>query len=145
MSLLPDADVLSFRLGIPYESPWGHRGFTHSLTFAIFCGFFFTLFASKLKASKYQVFCWIFLATLSHSFLDALTNGGLGVAAFWPFSNERFFFPLRPIQVSPIGIGGFLSLRGLIVLGSEILVVWLPILLMTYFVRKKRGKNSWIE
>lgn len=140
MSLLPDADVLAFRLGIPYESPWGHRGFTHSITFAAFAGLLFSFFAVKFQETKGKVFFWIFLSTLSHSILDALTNGGLGVAAFWPFTSERYFFPIRPIQVSPIGVGGFISLRGLIVLGSEILVIWLPILLMTYFVRKKAAK-----
>ena len=25
-AVLPDADVLAFRFGIPYESVWGHRG-----------------------------------------------------------------------------------------------------------------------
>src|SRR3954452_21921090 len=34
LSLLPDADVISFGLGIPYEAPWGPRGATHSLSFA---------------------------------------------------------------------------------------------------------------
>ena len=33
-SILPDADVLSFKLGIPYESMWGHRAITHSILFA---------------------------------------------------------------------------------------------------------------
>ena len=31
----PALDVLAFGLGIPYESPLGHRGFTHSLFFAV--------------------------------------------------------------------------------------------------------------
>ena len=33
-SVLPDADVLSFKFGISYESMWGHRGISHSLFFA---------------------------------------------------------------------------------------------------------------
>ncbi len=33
LALLPDIDGLFMRL-IPYEAPWGHRGVTHSLTFA---------------------------------------------------------------------------------------------------------------
>lgn len=140
MSLLPDADVIAFRFGIPYQSQWGHRGFTHSLSFALLCGFLFSLFASHLHSTPKKVFFWVSLSTLSHSVLDALTNGGLGVAALWPLSHERYFFPLRPIQVSPIGVKGFFSLRGLMVLGSEILVVWLPIFVMTYFVRKKGAK-----
>jgi membrane-bound metal-dependent hydrolase YbcI (DUF457 family) len=33
-----------------------------------------------------------------------LTDGGLGIAVFAPFSSHRFFFPVQPIPVSPIGI-----------------------------------------
>ena len=33
LALLPDADVIAFKLGIPYSAPWGHRGATHSLLF----------------------------------------------------------------------------------------------------------------
>lgn len=42
-SAIPDIDVLSFRLGIPYESPLGHRGFTHSLAFAFLLALFLAL------------------------------------------------------------------------------------------------------
>ena len=35
LSLLPDADVYGFRLGVKYADPWGHRGATHSLLFAL--------------------------------------------------------------------------------------------------------------
>jgi inner membrane protein len=69
---------------------------------------------------------FLFLATLSHPTLDALTNGGLGVGFFAPFSNERYFFAYRPIEVSPIGVGDFFSQRGLKVLLSELRWVWLP-------------------
>jgi len=55
----------------------------------------------------------------SHPLLDALTDGGLGVALLWPFSAERFFFPWRPIPVSPIGVG-FFSLRGIRVALAEL-------------------------
>jgi inner membrane protein len=33
-AVLPDADVLGFRLGIPYGDLFGYRGFTHSIFFA---------------------------------------------------------------------------------------------------------------
>ena len=26
ISLLPDLDFIGFRMGVPYEDPWGHRG-----------------------------------------------------------------------------------------------------------------------
>ncbi|UKM64900.1 metal-dependent hydrolase [Flavobacteriaceae bacterium GSB9] len=34
-TILPDFDVLAFKFGIPYEHPFGHRGFTHSILFAL--------------------------------------------------------------------------------------------------------------
>ena len=34
-SVMPDLDVLAFRYGIPYASNFGHRGFSHSLLFAV--------------------------------------------------------------------------------------------------------------
>ena len=61
----------------------------------------------------------------SHGLLDAMTDGGLGVALFWPLSNQRFFLPLRPIPVAPIGRRMF-SQRGLTVLVSET-VLFLPL------------------
>lgn len=35
LAMLPDADVLSFKLGVSYGNVFGHRGFTHSLLFAL--------------------------------------------------------------------------------------------------------------
>ena len=35
LSLLPDVDVIGFKLGVKYADPWGHRGATHSLVFAL--------------------------------------------------------------------------------------------------------------
>jgi len=55
-----------------------------------------------------------------------MTDGGLGVAFFAPFENRRYFLPWRPIHISPIGIGRFFSERGLAVVQSELLWIWLP-------------------
>jgi hypothetical protein len=38
VSVLADADVLAFRFGVPYSAPFGHRGATHSLLFAMLAG-----------------------------------------------------------------------------------------------------------
>ena len=66
-----------------------------------------------------RVWLFLFLAGASHGVLDALTNGGLGVAFFAPFANERHFFPFRPIEVSPLSIRRFLSPAGLAILWNE--------------------------
>ncbi len=72
------------------------------------------------------VFVFLFACAASHGILDGLTDGGLGVAYFAPFSNERYFLPWRPIRVSPISVTGFFDARGLHVLASEIVWIWLP-------------------
>jgi inner membrane protein len=68
----------------------------------------------------------LFAATASHGVLDALTNGGLGVAFLSPFSPTRYFAPVRMIQVAPLAAARLLSHRGTVVLASELLWVWLP-------------------
>lgn len=137
LTIMPDADVIAFKFGIPYESQWGHRGFTHSITFALLCGLLCVPFSRKLHSSRKWVFTLTFLSTLSHSIFDALTNGGLGVAFFWPLTSDRYFFPWRPVMVSPIGVKGFLSVRGLLVILSEVLWIWVPSLFLGLIVRKK--------
>ncbi len=123
---LPDADVLAFLFGVPYGDVFGHRGFTHSLLFALLLGpaVVAVFFRDSPRKAALRVF--FFLATASHGLLDALTDGGLGVAFLAPFSGERYFFPFRPIEVSPISVARFLSARGLEVIGSELLWVWCP-------------------
>jgi inner membrane protein len=125
-SVVPDLDVVGFSFGVPYEQMLGHRGFTHSVVFAAALG---TLLASTLFRDEPQhsaVVTFLILSTLSHGLLDMLTNGGLGVALFAPFSNERYFWPWRPIEVSPIGLEAFFSYWGVRVLVSELKWVWLP-------------------
>jgi inner membrane protein len=125
-AVLPDADVAAFFFGVPYGATFGHRGFTHSLVFALGLALAVVALFFRESANKPALVVVFFLATASHAALDALTNGGLGVAFFSPFSDRRYFFPSRPIQVSPIGIGSFFSERGLAVIRSELLWVWLP-------------------
>jgi inner membrane protein len=78
-----------------------------------------------------RLLLFLFLATASHGVLDAMTTGGLGVAFFAPFDAGRYFLPWRPIEVSPLGVGRFLGARGVRVLASEALWVWLPAALLT--------------
>ena len=68
----------------------------------------------------------MFAAAVSHGLLDALTNGGLGVAFFAPFNNTRYFFPATPIEVAPLRVEALFSWRGADVIASEALWVWAP-------------------
>jgi inner membrane protein len=124
---LPDADVVGFRFGIRYGDLLGHRGLTHSFAFAaVLAALALPLARRGSDLGLGRVWTYLFLATASHGLLDAMTDGGLGVAFFSPFSNTRYFFPFRPIVVSPISVHRFFTERGAAVLGSELLWVWLP-------------------
>jgi inner membrane protein len=127
-SILPDADVLGFPLGIGYGDVLGHRGLTHSLAFAFVLSLIvaFLVFPRLPKKwTRFLLICYFFVVTASHGALDAMTDGGLGVAFFAPFDDTRYFFPFRPIKVSPIGLS-FFSARGLDVLWSELFWVCIP-------------------
>jgi inner membrane protein len=129
-SIVPDIDVIGFQLGVPYEAALGHRGLTHSLAFAaVIATLAAWLHQSRGVLSRrvcVGAWAYLFLATASHGLLDAMTNGGLGVAFFAPFSNARYFLPWRPIAVSPIGVEAFFSTRGLQILATEIVWIWFP-------------------
>jgi inner membrane protein len=126
LSAAPDVDVLAFRFGIPYSSRFGHRGFSHSLLCAALAGALAaTLSASWLGVSWWFLASVFMVSTAVHGLLDGITNGGMGVAYFAPFDNTRYFFPWRPVQVSPLG-RGFFSAWGLRAVLSEVVWVWLP-------------------
>lgn len=125
--MLPDLDVIGFHFGVHYGDFWGHRGFTHSLAFAALLAGVATLLTRGTVCSRPgMIWFFLFLATASHGLLDAMTNGGLGVAFFSPFDLRRYFLPFRPILVSPIGIDRFFSAHGMAVLASEALWIWIP-------------------
>jgi len=127
-SMAPDIDVIGFRFGIHYGDLLGHRGLSHSLAFAAaFASLAYIATFSSLLPPVHRGLVWLylFLATASHGLLDAMTDGGLGIAFFSPFDTTRYFFSFTPIAVSPIG-AGFFSARGFSVLLSEFRWVWLP-------------------
>jgi inner membrane protein len=127
LSLFPDIDVVGFRLAVDYGDPWGHRGATHSLVFAVALGVTVGLAARGFSrpAARTAIVATAVLA--SHGLLDTMTDGGLGCALLWPFELTRYFAPLRPIPVAPIGLG-MLSAYGLIVVLVE-LAMFTPALL----------------
>ena len=139
-SMLPDLDVLAFPLGIAYSDPFSHRGFSHSLFVAMVIAASASLFSGRLGASRFIVFAFMLISTASHGLLDMLTNGGLGVAYFWPLTDRRFFFDARVIQVSPIGYS-FFSAGGLGALASELIWVWLPasVVLVVLLLLRRRS------
>jgi inner membrane protein len=147
-AVIPDLDVVGFRFGIHYGDFWGHRGFTHSLMFAALLAAAVTLvwFRDQSAIRPGIVFGYLFIATASHGLLDAMTDGGLGVAFFSPFDNTRYFLPWRPIHVSPISAKRFFTSGGLGILRNEFVWIWLPSIVMAlcvWFIR--RGPQHAVE
>jgi len=148
-SILPDVDVIGFALGLPYEHEWGHRGMTHSLAFALLVSLFVVIVAYRTVSvgsrDWWKLCVHFFLVTASHGVLDAMTNGGLGVAFFAPFDHARYFFPWTPIKVSPIEVSRFFRARSIRVILSELIWVWAPVMalfLSVMLFRRMRAVSS---
>lgn len=134
-SVLPDLDVVGFIFGVRYGDMFGHRGFSHSISFAVLLAGWLTWWTGYGAT----VFLFLFVSILSHPLVNAFTDGGLGIAFFSPFSNRRYFFPWRPIAVPPIGIRAFFSRRGWAVFKSELRWIWLPSALLYLAAQGLRG------
>ena len=144
-AVVPDADVVAFRFGIPYDHVLGHRGLTHSLAFALALGGVAAWLVRWPAVPAWRRWAFFSAATASHGLLDAMTDGGLGIAFLAPFSGARYFLPWRPIAVSPISIHGFLSARGLAVMASELRWVWAPAFVLAVcglVLRRRIGRST---
>src|SRR5262249_47537734 len=129
LAVSPDLDVIGFQFGVPYGAPLGHRGLTHSLFVALLVGFVIAWLLAKGQDSRRdRLMLGVYLAAAmaSHGLLDAMTTGGLRVALLAPFDDSRYFFPWRPIAVSPIGMRPFFTPRGIAVLANEAVWVGIP-------------------
>jgi inner membrane protein len=136
-SIMPDVDVVGFRLGIAYGDFLGHRGFSHSLLFAVLWSAALSyglLRAERWGVVRHRVMLYLTVCTASHGVFDAMTNGGLGVAFLSPFDMTRYFFPFRPVSVSPLTVGAFFSGRGWRILGSELVWIGLPTAVVAFIL-----------
>ncbi|MDQ3141487.1 MAG: metal-dependent hydrolase [Bacteroidota bacterium] len=134
---IPDLDVIGFSFGVQYNDMLGHRGWTHSISFALLWSLLIVLIFYKQQwKNKFTFYYWIyfyFLCTISHGIFDAMTDGGKGVGFFIPFINERYFFYFRPIPVFPLGLHNIFSEWGWRVFRQE-LFFFIPLSLSTLFL-----------
>jgi inner membrane protein len=135
LAMLPDLDVIAFALHIPYAARFGHRGAAHSLAAAAAVALLAALAARPLGLPPLRAALFTLLAVGSHGLLDAMTDGGLGVALLWPFTERRYFLAWRPIPVAPIG-ARMLSGRGLRVAAIE-LVQFAPLFAFALWPQRK--------
>ncbi|MFN3076649.1 MAG: metal-dependent hydrolase [Alphaproteobacteria bacterium] len=147
VSILPDLDVLAFQLGIPYLNAFGHRGFSHSITLAVIVALITAMFARRLGSEWKRVFAFVGVSMGSHGLLDAFTNGGQGIALLWPFTDERYFAPVQMIEVAPLRLARFFSERGVEVMLSELVWVWLPcgVVMASLLAIQGRLRRPWSQ
>ncbi len=139
---IPDLDMLGTRFfHVPWDSVYGHRGYTHSIFFALIISIAMALLFNRAHFKRNLIF--LTFCMLSHGLLDACNAGGLGVAFLWPLSDTRyhsFYQPIMNVHVSFRGL--YLSMRGLPVFLSEIQWVWLPFLCI-FFILKYKITDRW--
>jgi inner membrane protein len=140
-AMVPDVDVIGFPLGVRYGDLLGHRGLSHSLSFAALAA---VVAARQFPRDRLASWWFLFVCTASHGLLDAATDGGLGIAFWSPFSNERYFWPRRPIRVAPIGLTRLWSTRARDVIATELTWIWLPCAaaMLGAYLKAKRSLNS---
>jgi inner membrane protein len=116
--------VLVFGLGL---RGW-HRGFTHSLFFALVVGLLLFAALGRRRARRAAAYG---LAYASHALLDfATTKYGGGLELLWPFSTERFGLRLFSLSELPslapsLQILKWLCLEFAIFAPPLLLVLWL--------------------
>jgi inner membrane protein len=130
---LANCPDLDFILVYAFHERGWHRGFTHSLAFALAVGF--CLLAALGWRRRMEALAY-FLALASHGLLDyATTRLGGGVELLWPFTSERYAlraFGLSelPSHVPPEEILRYALLETLI---------FVPPFLVVYFLRRRAG------
>jgi inner membrane protein len=125
LALLPDADVAGLSFGAADHGIYGHRGYSHSLLFAVAVAGVAYWVARRWGTRPWFTALLALLAVSSHGILDAMTYRTRGIPFFWPFDELRVIFPWRFIPPAPTGVH-FLSRRGLEVMAVE-LVYFLPL------------------
>ena len=126
------------------DSWLGHRGLTHTPFFAVvFAALMVWLaFHSVDRGTRIRLWVALFLATVSHGLLDALSAYGPGIPFFFPLSTVRYHFPWTPIRAAPHGNGLLAVLLRSI--RTELIWIWLPgaILLGLTALRRRFSRRA---
>lgn len=127
-AVLPDIDAVGRPFGLgDLEFLGGHRGFTHSWSFAAMLGVLLALSTTRGRewdGHRIRFAVFIALVTASHGALDYLSRIGAqeGVQFLSPFSTHRFTQTWHPIN-------GFFG---------ELFVLFIPLVAFTVLVRRWR-------
>ncbi|MCE5326716.1 MAG: metal-dependent hydrolase [Planctomycetaceae bacterium] len=137
---LADLDVIGVAWKIPYESFFGHRGFFHSIFFALVLATTMMPIGfrglSPRRGRWWAIWGLFAFLACSHGVLDTMTHGyggpaGHGVALLSPLDSTRYWMSWQPIVIAPGGLreffdGGKMTDWGKAVLVSEALYLYLP-------------------
>ena len=105
---IPDLDVFLTRLYHPVDAALVHRGFSHSILFAVLMGPLLGLIVFRLYKRRYELNLWIklfFLGIITHPMLDMFTN--YGTEFLWPINWRITFnsvFVIDPLYTVPFMI-----------------------------------------
>ena len=127
-AVMPDADFLLVALRFDsYSGTYGHRGFTHSLGFALAVGLLAMLWPgapSEAQRRRSVVGLYLALCTVSHPLLDGLIDVGICNAWWWPLDGARHCLAWRPVPMQGVGLWGWERL------GLEALWIGIPLVLV---------------
>ncbi|MES2799188.1 MAG: metal-dependent hydrolase [Bacteroidota bacterium] len=105
---IPDLDVLQNLILNPIDAAIFHRGFSHSILFAVLMGPLLGWLFFHLYKKRYERKLWIqlwFFGIITHPMLDVFTN--YGTQFFWPFKERISFnsvFVIDPLYTVPFMI-----------------------------------------
>ncbi len=124
---LPDIDFLASFWSTPAQDLLAHRGFTHSLLFAMIAAVFCGLLAEKVhRKHNISLKSWIIffgLQILIHLFIDSMNAYGTGLLE--PFSHKRFSF-------------------NVIFVADPFFSIWAALALIAVFIfRTHKNKTHW--
>ena len=133
-AMVPDLDFLMGPLfGVTRESIYSHRGFSHSLFFAIGFGAFAAAWYRQLGVRPLTAFVVCATAMASHGVVDMMTDSGKPVAYLWPLTSSRMFADWRPLPGSSLQQLSFLE-EVTSRIGPETVRVIVPLLLAAFIV-----------
>jgi len=145
-AVAPDLDWFTEFLDPQDRFGLSHRGILHSLLSACIITGLAMLLGNRPQLRQLRPWVCLGAATFSHSVMDAFTFGGTGVAFLEPFSKARFVSAWQPIFVSPIPLSDSLAEWLLFSLGTELIFIGLPALLVLLALRRlRRGGGAPVE
>jgi inner membrane protein len=135
-ALLANAADLDFLLVFGLHSRSWHRGFTHSLMFAlVVC----LVIAASLGRRRIRESLAYGLAFTSHALLDyATTKEGGGLELLWPFSTDRLALGWLGLSELPSRLPAMSILKAMLVE----LILFTPLFLLSMYLRKHTWKAA---